>query len=52
MGANLNFSINVPTIMRNWGDGKMLNKSDFNKLDERLKNITSKPVEQIEINSD
>lgn len=30
----------------------MLNKSDFNKLDERLKNITSKPVEQIEINSD
>ncbi len=52
MGVNLNFSINVPTIMRNWGDRKMLNKSDFNKLDERLKNITSKPVEQIEINSD
>lgn len=30
----------------------MLSKSEFDKLDERLKNITSQPVEQIEVNSD
>lgn len=30
----------------------MLSKSEFDKLDERLKNITSQPVEQIEANSD
>ncbi|WP_297421877.1 adenylate/guanylate cyclase domain-containing protein [Clostridium sp.] len=30
----------------------MLSKSDFDKLDERLKNITSQSVEQIEVNSD
>lgn len=30
----------------------MLSKSDFDKLDERLKNITSQPVEQIQVNSD
>jgi len=30
----------------------MLSKSDFDKLDERLNNITSQPVEQIEMNFD
>lgn len=30
----------------------MLTKSDFDRIDERLKNITSQSVEQIEINSD
>jgi len=30
----------------------MLSKSDYDKLDERLNNITSQPVEQLEINSD
>ncbi|NFH69614.1 hypothetical protein FDC35_06840 [Clostridium botulinum] len=30
----------------------MLSISDFDKLNERLKNITSQPVEQIEVNSD
>ena len=29
-----------------------LNKSDFKSLDERIKNITSQMVEQIQINSD
>ena len=29
-----------------------LSKSDFGKLDSRLKNIIDQPVEQIEINSD
>lgn len=29
----------------------ILNKSDFEKLDERLEKITSKPVEEIEVNS-
>lgn len=28
----------------------MLNKSDFDRLDERLNNITSQPVEQMEVN--
>lgn len=30
----------------------MLNKADFEKLDERLKNITMQPVEQIAIDTD
>lgn len=30
----------------------MLSKSDFDELNERLKNITSQPVAQIEVNSD
>lgn len=30
----------------------MLHKSDFDNLNERLKNITSQPVEEIEVNSD
>lgn len=30
----------------------MLSRSDFDKLDERLNNIISQPVEQIEVNSD
>lgn len=29
-----------------------INKSDFDTIDERIKNITMKPVEQIEVNSD
>lgn len=29
-----------------------LSKSDFEKLDSRLKNIIEQPVEQIEVNSD
>ena len=29
-----------------------LSKSDFEKLDSRLKNIIEQPVEQIDVNSD
>lgn len=29
-----------------------LTKTDFDKIDEKIKNITNQPVEQIEINTD
>ncbi len=40
------------SIIGSYGDSRMLNRSEFDKLDERLKNMTSQPVEQIEVDSD